>query len=780
MFRKNNRYRQHLISITQLVTISAVYCGSLTADATGVIGGISTENSAGFGGVITDENGSITSVADLPDQAAIQAVDINASGRSILAGYAENDSEGNDGYFAIVSPSGTIISTARITPGDPADRLVLISAAINDSGNALIGGNDSGNNSFYAAQVAPNGTISTLSLTDGDSVPFAIYSVDLNNSGVGLVGGEGNVDVLPAYAALVQADGSFTQISGLNSDTTGRVFEVSINESGQGILGGYVLSGGNKYLGGFVSSNGTFTSFFDELTAGTLNCVSINDNGRGIVGGDNASNQIYAAAVSVDGTLTSLIESPTAGVIRSVSINNSNEAIIGGQAQNEEGNDAMYAALIRADNSLVELSLPSVANSIITSVAINDAGLGLIGGVKSTGYAALVAPNGTVTEIDLGSLNANEIASVALAPSSSSSSNSVLNQATPSSVNASNSSALVQFAAAATLQTRFIEKNKLWVTPNQTNKTASIAFNDDLLVYNDEENDYSKIAPGRVGSKEAPNSIWFEPFANFLYVDREGSIPKYNNSTWGGLIGYDRQGEQYLAGIAGGYAYNDTSFSQNAGSSKVHQGMLTLYGAYYWKHFWIGASAWGGRYYLDSTRTTLSTIQSYGKTHGWLFSPQLEVASPWAIDKKELYHVEPFAAATWVKNWQEGYTETGESGLNLNMPRFSAALWQIEAGLRFYEKFIFGWGDFRLQQKISYMNQNPSGSSTVQTSFVEAASTFPVAIASSRVQNLVSGQLVGIFLPNKTNLPYGGFSSQITANGNYQSYFVSLFIGGRF
>ncbi len=750
----------------------------LQAEPVGVIGGDLDTDNAAYAGLLTDEAGSFTTVPGLPNDGRIYSTSINPSGVSFLVGRAEN--AGNaEGYFAFVSPNGSITISESIPSSVVDNDLYLYSGAINSSGNALIGGEDDGASTAYASLVSSEGNVVAVSLPDdgGSVTPSRITTVDYNSSGIGIVGGEGiaGAENVP-YAVIVEGENDTTIVDGLTESGYGDVHGVAINDSGKGILGGYFDS--NKILAGFVTTDGTFSSFYETPIQGVLESVAINESGAGLIGGQNEDGQLYAAAITADGTLTSLIDSPPSGTINSVALNTSGEGIIGGEYSNS-GDDIMYGARISADGTVSPFELSTDDSSYVSSVDINDSGVGLVGGYDgSGGYAALVAPNGSVTELNLSSLNVDEIYSVALTgiPSSS----EVLNEVTPTSVNATSSGTSVQFAAASALQTRFVEKNKVWSTPSAQTGTSNTAFNDDLLAYNTNHDDFSSIAPGRIGSSETPNAVWFQPFAQFLRVDREGSTPKYDNDTYGGLLGYDREGEQYLIGIAGGYAYNDTKFSGNQGSGKVHQGMLTVYGAAYWEHFWMGAALWGGRYFLENTRKTLSFIDSVGKTHGWIFSPQVEVASPWALDEKELYHIEPFASVTWVKNWQDGYTETGASGLNLVLPDFSTSIWQFEAGLKFYEKFMFKWGQFRLEEKVSYVNQNPSGDTTAQTSFVGAASSFPVAIASSQVQNLFSAEVVGIFLPKKTHLPYGGFSAQVDANGQYQSYNVSLFIGGRF
>jgi outer membrane autotransporter protein len=156
------------------------------------------------------------------------------------------------------------------------------------------------------------------------------------------------------------------------------------------------------------------------------------------------------------------------------------------------------------------------------------------------------------------------------------------------------------------------------------------------------------------------------------------------------------------------------------------------------------------------------------------------MASPWAMDGKNRYFVEPFFSLDWINVWQDSYTETGKAGLNLKIRDWYSSLLQSEAGLRFYERFAYGWGDLCLEEKLSYINQAPFHFNSVVTSFVGAASSFPIAVGSSRVENLAALQLSGSFEPKNRSYPYGGIDFQVTGNGSYQAYFVNVFCGKDF
>ena len=134
----------------------------------------------------------------------------------------------------------------------------------------------------------------------------------------------------------------------------------------------------------------------------------------GIIGGTGSPT--YAGFISSEGFFPFPTGSnlPANGWINSVAINNAGLGLVGGS----DNTGPAYAALVSSQGTLLQLSggrLP--ANGLINSVAINNAGLGLIGGYNSTGpaYAALVSSQGALTQLSGGSLPADgAINSVAL------------------------------------------------------------------------------------------------------------------------------------------------------------------------------------------------------------------------------------------------------------------------------------------------------------------------------------------------------------------------------
>src|SRR5262249_32398472 len=157
----------------------------------------------------------------------------------------------------------------------------------NDVG--LIGGTNGLN--AYAAVVCPDGKVAPYM---GLIAPGEIYTVDLNDSGRGIVGG-GHFDSNVPYAALVSTR---RNIKELDVPASGLIYGVAINESQQGIIGG--IGPLKSAYAALVSSNGDLERIRGLPRDGAIYWVAINASGRKFIGGQDGDS-IYAAFVSPRG-----------------------------------------------------------------------------------------------------------------------------------------------------------------------------------------------------------------------------------------------------------------------------------------------------------------------------------------------------------------------------------------------------------------------------------------------------------------------------------------------
>lgn len=331
-----------------------------------------------------------------------------------IVGYGSS-STGIDNDLTVVSPGS----------GDLPLMTTIRSVSLNGKLEGLVGGFDG--ISGYAALVSPDGVVTNVSL----GTMAQIFSVSLNDQSIGLVGGNEGPFFSSGltYAALISS-GNAMSLSPLPS--AGRIRSVDINNTPLGIIGGLDNTTGAPFVA-FVSPSGMVSDISTNLTAtlpiGLINSVSVNGQDIGLVGGvDNDTGAAYGAFVNQSGLIMALPNAggsgnlPDMGEITSVDLNNSGVGIIGG---GQIGGNEMYAAFVSPSGTVTNLpvsgsSFPVTApiNSI-NAVAINNNGAALLGGSSSefgsaTPYAGLVSSTGNLQNLDLGSFNDGFISSVDL------------------------------------------------------------------------------------------------------------------------------------------------------------------------------------------------------------------------------------------------------------------------------------------------------------------------------------------------------------------------------
>lgn len=246
--------------------------------------------SAGAGkAVFVAPNGAFSSISPLGS--GIVSVDLNERTQGLVGGLS-----GANGFATYVYPDGTSLNLLLgVQPQ-------INTVAINDFGSGII----AGGSPPYAALVTSAGSVSPLAPLPGVG---GLFAAAINNSGQAILGGSNLNGGAPAYAAFVDNNGSVTSISSLPS--LGYIFAVDINESGQALIGGADYTSGNgKPFAAFVSPGGDLTvlgPFPQTSDDFDIASVAINSFGVGLVGGghDDGDFSPFAALAMPSGELIS-------------------------------------------------------------------------------------------------------------------------------------------------------------------------------------------------------------------------------------------------------------------------------------------------------------------------------------------------------------------------------------------------------------------------------------------------------------------------------------------
>jgi hypothetical protein len=754
--------------------LSKLYADS-ESDVAGLIGGYS--DSDGYAAqVISDYSTSSCSLPSPGTSFTIQSVAINETGIGLVGGYS---GASTNAYVAKITADGTATQLGITTP------LYISSVAINSSGIGLVGGCD--NYQVYAAKIAADNSITTIPLpTTVDSA--WINSVALNNSNVGLIGGKVSTDY-GAYVSRIAADNTATTITLTDVQQYTAVTSVAINSSGLGIIGGGHGYKYSLYVAKIAANSSVATPVTTpEVTSvwASVNSAAINDSGTAIIGGyyyDNTPrNNIYVAAIAADAfTTTPLISlfASDSDAISSVSINSSGVMLAGGNL-----NGTAYVARITADHVVSTISLPGLGSSSVNSVSINDLGVGLVGGLNNnSAYAAVIAPNGEATQLTLSSLGSLScINSVAI-------NNTITSYFVPKSVGLYTSAINTQLSFCSALNAHFTALNGMKNESSAMQKHSWFKQHkqSQLTAFNEvkkkssatQRTSWFKQRKQPHLSLQKTHNIWVAPLGNYTRIQKQGKIPTFTNEVIGMLAAYEYNHSNFQIGGGLGYAFNYVHCSESLGHGYIQEEVSCLYGSYQHNHFWFDVALWAGVYQYHNDRHVLFTFTSKTHTHGWLLSPHIELAVPFGFGYENKYSVEPFVMCDWVHNRLHRFTESSASGLSLVMGSQYTSLLQSEGGVRFYEKLQSKEGQLLLEEKLSYINMTPFHFHGVNTYFVGSASTFAVAIGSSKMEHLGGVQLQGTFFP-KHSTTYFGWVFNGEFNPSYQSYFTSLHLGKKF
>jgi hypothetical protein len=750
--------------------------GSLKAETVGIIAGSDSFGTICYAAFVNSDGTTTTINIPSAGTAFIDDVDMNIYKQSLVAG------RNNTTYYAaFISPSGIV--TPIVLPAGPTS---LSRCAINNKGDGILGDI----NGSYIARVSSSGVLTQLPLPSLGGV----QRLDINDSGTAVIaaGAQGTGPFFQGYAFYNYSNGTNISIP-VPSDVT--MYGAAINESGTALFGGSRLLA--KPTVAFVSPSGTITPVTISNNA-SIRGVDINESGLGIISGqyEAAPSSFFAAFVSSSGTITPIAISGS-GELGTAKINSSGTVLLGGQY-----NGITPAAfLVSSSGTVTTLSVPATATLNVDSVDLNDAGVGLIGASTSgvqTGFAALVAPNGTLTMLNLPTDYGAESVSL----------QKILISTVPqksSSLNAMAVSMNAMFNCINALESRSMISHKNVTFQKMDNLyKANHSSSNEIALIADASCEIASIDPnlgksGLLRNKKScmhvqpPSiqpqtikdsvSVWASLLGDYSHQKARRAAPEFISKVGGVIAGAEYQFLENRKLVLGGgfaYAYNHVHYPHRIGHASINQGFSVLYGSYNMTHFFMNVALWGGFFDMHNTRYTLGEIPSKSQPKGWLLTPHLEVSVPLYIHKCDWVLFEPLAMFDWANDWQKHFSEHGASGLNVSIKHQYSSLLRSEVGLRVFEILRYRWGRFILEEKLSYVNKKPFHTPTTTAFFIGGASTFGISVFSSKTLNLGVANMGLHFYPNKEKYPYGSLNFQSELSSSSQEYMAILNIAKNF
>lgn len=264
----------------------------------------------------------------------------------------------------------------------------LYGVAINNLGQAIVGGQDGIISNIYAAFV--NSGTNTVNTPISNLQQFGGVTVSINDSNEAFVAGVGLVPFRNAYAAFVdiQTNAAGPAVTGVPAP------------NGNTFLNGGMLNNAQRVLIAGAGSNVPYAAIVDVGTnavsavianvpsnsGNTLYNCAVNESGLGLITGyDTVTLSSYAAFIPPNTTtaLPNLMPISMTSTIWAAALNDLNKGLIG-------SDNGFVGCVDFATQTIIPISnVP--AGATIYAAALNNFGQGLIGGVDgNSAYAAFV------------------------------------------------------------------------------------------------------------------------------------------------------------------------------------------------------------------------------------------------------------------------------------------------------------------------------------------------------------------------------------------------------
>lgn len=798
----------------------------------GILGG--QDNGAPWAAFL-DSSGNLHPVEPtlFPPGGNILSVDINTRGMAILGGFDNNSMA----YAALTQGPNNIIPVV----GLPTNAAQTNSVAINNANQATL---ITASPTFFAASVKPDGTVTPF--FDVTAYSAQGYTTAINNQGHRFFGGQTTSD--NAYGFIVDPSGQSLVFH--NGPPPGFYFTSSINASAISITGGGDGSSSGSWAS-FVYPDGTEVQLpvsggpLPAPTNSQIRSVSINDSGNALIGGFNNTGTVpYAALVNSAGNVTNLPVSgdslPATGEILSVSINASGKGLMGGY-----NGSAAYAAFVSPSGNVSNLAMP--ATGVINSVAITNFGAGLVGGQNGTAaYAALISPTGQVIPLSglplIGSISSvalgtyfSQIPTLSLSGNNKRFAKYITRYAPkdifyfiPSYFDDTLSQALESAAPTRNALSLFSVDNNLFflntglstylrnhrysaASPQKKNSSQVVFLEDDFwleddeifeldsfLASSDEDEldwliaDESDEYPLSSTSSEMPRSsrpytLWGEALGALATQKAQHQTPGFDPASVGFILGLDRSfGKHIRTGGCFSYLFTHVHEQEDAGFSRSSQELLCLYASGFYRQFYADLAVWTGLFQTHQQRNIKITgfhFKASSHPGGVQLAPHLELGYDWKIHphRASTWHfmVNPFFTTDWVTAWQEHFKEKGGGPFNAGQKPITGSFLRIETGVRGYETIAFNNWSLGLEQKASYVYRNPFELGTINAFLVGSPGSFTVTTLSSRESLGVVGASC-FFKPASSRYPYGSLAYQGEFSEAYRSNQLTMEIAWDF
>ena len=245
----------------------------------------------------------------------------------------------------------------------------------------------------------------------------------------------------------------------------------------------------------------------------------------------------------------------------------------------------------------------------------------------------------------------------------------------------------------------------------------------------------------------APFNVWLGGIVDGASQEAESQNPGFNFTTTAILGAFDYAiTDSYLVGAGLGYANSSIHQKDDFGIGQINMGTSVLYGSAFWGDFYVDMAFWNALQKIHNVRHIFFSnfSQQAQSTHDcYQGDPHFDLGYDFKVLDRSNTKVilEPFAALDWAYISEDGFSEHGTDGFNMQQDgRFSSVL-RTEAGLNNYLRHEFeSQTIFTARFKLSYINEVPYHVGRMTANLVGFPGSFTVN-SFTKVQNLISPRI---------------------------------------
>ncbi|MBM3207396.1 MAG: autotransporter outer membrane beta-barrel domain-containing protein, partial [Chlamydiae bacterium] len=216
--------------------------------------------------------------------------------------------------------------------------------------------------------------------------------------------------------------------------------------------------------------------------------------------------------------------------------------------------------------------------------------------------------------------------------------------------------------------------------------------------------------------------VWATGFGDNLH---QGNVSEFGFGFQDNTGGFSAGADYHFAdvmyvGALGAYTSSDVSWTHGLGSEDITSGYAGLYVSALSKTFFGTVAVLGGWSDYSGFRKIKLPVQDYRAYNSHSGSQILTHADTGVNFGIAGFTIRPFDSFNYISQTENGYSEKGKSGFNLNVKSQNSIMIRNELGVNFAGCFCVVGGQWTVSPKISWVREVRVKGKTIHASFDES------------------------------------------------------------